>query len=522
MGEPMEDKKYKATVRIDLRENEYWWGGAVQDGTFMPFGSEPYSRDLYGDAAYNQAAPLLLSNKGRLVWSEEPYRFSFDGRVLVIEGKEENIKVEEGGSTLRDAYRLASQKYFSPAGRAPDLQFFTVPQYNTWMEMSYHPTQDKVIAYAENILSHGLPPGILMIDDNWHEDYGTLKFHAGRFPDPQGMVNRLHELGFHVLLWVCPFFSPDGEVYRDLKRRGYLLKNPDGRPVVREWWNGFSAVLDGSNPEAVSWFAGELDRLVETYGIDGFKLDAGDPQYYKPEDISYRRVTPNEQTEAWARLGLRYAFNEYRACWKLAGQPLVQRLSDKNHSWGNDGLASLIPNGLAQGLIGYAFNCPDMVGGGQYEDLIRPDFKVDAELFVRYAQCSALFPMMQFSTAPWRVLDEAHLNLCIEAATLHFRMGDEIAALARHAAETGEPIMRHMAYVFPEGGFEQITDQFMLGDDILVAPVLQKGAAIRTIAFPSGTWYGDDGSRVTGPCEIEVDASLSRLPWYRREEGASN
>ncbi|WP_258168579.1 glycoside hydrolase family 31 protein [Paenibacillus sp. AR247] len=233
-------------------------------------------------------------------------------------------------------------------------------------------------------------------------------------------------------------------------------------------------------------------------------------------------MTPNEQTEAWARLGLRYAFNEYRACWKLAGQPLVQRLSDKNHSWGNDGLASLIPNGLAQGLIGYAFNCPDMVGGGQYEDLIRPDFKVDAELFVRYAQCSALFPMMQFSTAPWRVLDEAHLNLCIEAATLHCRMGDEIAALARHAAETGEPIMRHMAYVFPKGDFEQITDQFMLGDDILVAPVLQKGATTRTIAFPSGTWYGDDGSHVTGPCVIEVDAPLSRLPWYRREQRVSN
>ncbi|WP_159881089.1 glycoside hydrolase family 31 protein [Paenibacillus puerhi] len=508
---------YNETIRIPLTENEYWWGGTVSDGTLMPFGKRtPHQRDLFGDAGYNQANPLLLSSKGRYVWSEEPFRFAFEGDELVVEGVKGAIKVERGGDHMRDAFRHASQTYFPPSGTFPDLLFFTVPQYNTWMEMSYHPTQDKVLAYAEAIIANGLPPGILMIDDNWHEDYGTFSFHPGRFPDPKAMVDRLHELGFRVMLWVCPFISPDGEVFRYLRDQGYLLKEADGKPVVRYWWNGYSGILDGTNPEAVSWIAGELDRLVEQYGVDGFKLDAGDPQYYKPTDMSARPATPNEQSEQWARLGLRYAFNEYRACWKLAGQPLVQRLSDKNHNWQTDGLASLIPNGLAQGLLGYAFNCPDMVGGGQYGDLIRPDFQVDAELFVRYAQCSALFPMMQFSTAPWRVLDETHLSYCIEAANLHCRMGAEFAGLARHAAATGEPIIRHLAYVFPEGGYESVTDQFMLGDDILVAPVLRKGATVRKILFPQGTWDGDDGSRVVGPCEVDVDAPLSRLPWYRR------
>jgi alpha-glucosidase (family GH31 glycosyl hydrolase) len=506
----------RETIRITLKENEYWWGGAVHDGTQMPFGSRKYQRDLFGDLAYNQASPLLLSNKGRYVWSEDPFRFSFEDGALIIDGMPEAIKVEEVGSHLRDAYSHASKTYFPPAGTLPDLQFFTVPQYNTWMEMSYHPTQEKVLAYAEAIVAHGLPPGILMIDDNWHEDYGTLAFHQGRFPDPKAMIDRLHELGFRVMLWVCPFISPDGEVFRFLRKQGYLLRSADGKPVVREWWNGFSGILDGTNPEAMSWFTRELRRLIETYGVDGFKLDAGDPQYYKPNDFSERPATPNDQSEAWASLGLQFAFNEYRACWKLAGEPLVQRLSDKNHSWGSDGLASLIPNGLAQGLVGYAFNCPDMVGGGQYEELIRPEFKVDGELFVRYAQCSALFPMMQFSTAPWRVLDEPHLSWCIEAAKLHSSMGSEIAELARHAAETGEPIMRHMAYVFPKGGYEKVNDQFMLGNDILVAPVLQKGAVVRKVLFPQGTWSGDDGSQVIGPCEAHVEAPLSRLPWFRR------
>lgn len=504
----------KETIRIALKENEYWWGGAVPDGPLMPFGRQNHQRNLFGDLAYNQACPFLLSNKGRYVWSEEPFSYHFDDGELVIEDVPKAVKIEETGGYLRDAFRHASKMYFPPTGAIPDSRFFTVPQYNTWMEMSYQPTQAKVLAYAEAILGHGLPPGILMIDDNWHEDYGTLAFHPGRFPEPKAMINRLHELGFQVMLWVCPFISPDGEVFRFLRKQRYLLRNADGNPVIREWWNGFSGILDVTNSEAVKWFTKGLNGLMEVYGVDGFKLDAGDPQYYKPDDIGARAATPNEHAEAWAKLGLPYRFNEYRACWKLAGQPLVQRLSDKNHSWDLDGLASLIPNGLAQGLIGYAFNCPDMIGGGQYEDLIRPDFRVDGELFVRYAQCSALFPMMQFSTAPWRVLDEPHLSWCIEAAKLHGAMGPYIEKLALHAAHTGEPIMRHMAYVFPESGYENVNDQFMLGDDILVAPVLLKGAVARKIVFPPGDWHGDDGSQVVGPCEVEVEAPLSRLPWF--------
>jgi Alpha-glucosidases, family 31 of glycosyl hydrolases len=507
---------YNSTITIPLLDNEYWWGGAVSDGVQMPFGSRTHQRDLFGDAGYNQACPLLLSNKGRYIWSEEPFRFSFEGRNLIIEGFEGEIKLVNGGGHLRDAFLHASQSYFPPSGNYPDRLFFNLPQYNTWMEMSYHPTQDKVLAYAEAIIANGFPPGIMMIDDNWHEDYGTLAFHPGRFPDPKAMSDRLHELGFRLMLWVCPFISPDGETFRYLHNQKYLLREADGSPVVRHWWNGYSAILDGTNTAAMDWFTQQLDDLMKTYGVDGFKLDAGDPQYYKTSDISSRPATPNDQCEIWASLGLRYTFNEYRACWKHAGKPLVQRLSDKNHSWDHDGLASLIPNGLAQGLSGYAFNCPDMVGGGQYEDLIRPEFKVDGELFVRYAQCSALFPMMQFSTAPWRVLDVTHLAYCKEAAKLHSQMGAEIEQLVQQAGVTGEPIMRHMAYVFPEGGYEQVADQFLLGNDILVAPVLERGAVTRIILFPEGIWLGDDGSEVAGPCEAEVQAPLSRLPWYRR------
>jgi alpha-glucosidase (family GH31 glycosyl hydrolase) len=99
---------------------------------------------------------------------------------------------------------------------------------------------------------------------------------------------------------------------------------------------------------------------------------------------------------------------------------------------------------------------------------------------------------------------------------LRVKLGPDILELARNAARTGEPMMRYMAYVFPEEGFETVMDQYMLGDKYLVAPVMTKGVTARKVKFPRGVWRSDDGTTVTGPCEIEVPAPLSKLLWYAR------
>jgi len=145
-----------------------------------------------------------------------------------------------------------------------------------------------------------------------------------------------------------------------------------------------------------------------------------------------------------------------------------------------------------------------MVGGGQFTDFVQPDTLqlrpeacVDAELFVRYAQAAALFPMVQFSLAPWRVLPPKHCAAVAVAARLHARLAPELMRLAAHAAATGEPMLRHCAFAFPDGAFpgaERIADQFMLGHDVLVAPVLTQGAAWRDVALPTGRWAPHDGA----------------------------
>ncbi len=497
---------------VRLKEGERWWGGAVQDGSQMPFGQGVYERDLRSDLGGNQATPLLLSNQGRYVWSNDPFKLAFNNQFLHLEGGD--LRLEEGSHDLRGACREASRRYFPPQGTMPDPIAFAAPQFNTWMEMGYEPTQQGVLDYAQAILDHGIAPGILILDDGWSEDYGDWRFHPGRFPDPAAMTKHLKALGFSVMLWVVPFVSPDSAVARDLAGRGLLLRNSKGEVAIRHWWNGHSAVLDATHPRAIEWFNSKLDHLVETYGIAGFKMDGGDIDAYDAEDLAFAPTSPAGHCEAWGRVGLRYPLSEYRASWKLGGGPAIQRLRDKHHRWGRDGLADLIPNGLAQGLVGHAFVCPDMVGGGD----IGTSFgtAIDPELFVRTAQCSALFPMIQLSIAPWRVLDEEHLKYCLEALRLRTRFTPEILDLARHAASTGEPIMRHLAYVHPEGDYEEVADQFLLGNDILVAPVLDPGARSRRVIFPAGTWISDQGERLQD--EAEVDAPLGQLPWFRRSK----
>jgi len=124
--------------------------------------------------------------------------------------------------------------------------------------------------------------------------------------------------------------------------------------------------------------------------------------------------------------------------------------------------------------------------------------------------------MMQFSVAPWRVLSQDNMAICRKMAKLHEKMGPEILAMAQASARSGEPMVRAMEYMYSHQGYAEIKDQFLLGDGILVAPVLERGARSRQVIFPKGIWQGDDGSTVTGPTVTEIRVPLSRLPWYRR------
>lgn len=496
--------------------DELWWGGCSQDGLLQPFGFRRCAFDQATDNNNNQAAPVLLSTQGRYLWSDAPLNCTFHSRGLTVETTSP-LHQGRAANGLRGAYRAVAKKFFPPSGKAPPREFFTLAQFNTWIELTYDQSQERILDYARGILDHGFDPGILMIDDGWQRAYGDWHFRADRFSDPGSMVAELKRQGFRTMLWVVPFITADTPVFRDLQERNLLLRDTTGATAIRNWWNGYSAVLDLTHPDAIAWMRGELNRLKRDFGVDGFKFDAGDFTFYRADDLAHGSATPAAQCEAWARLGAEYNFNEFRACWKMGNQPLVQRLWDKAHSWHENGLAALIPNSIAQGLIGHAFTCPDMIGGGEFRDFAANADRIDQELVVRMAQCSALMPMMQFSAAPWRILDDRHLACCRAAAALHARHGPRFWRLARHAARTGEPILRALAYEYPDSGYERITDQFMVGSDLLVAPVLQRGADSRRIVLPPGKWRDDQAVEHLGPKAFETATNLERLPYFVRQ-----
>lgn len=482
-------------MEIKILKEEYWYGGCAAWGGQMPLGERSEADlQLEPNPTPNQAMPLLVSSRGRYLWLDGVEEVKFSGGYIHCQGTaelypngEQSLQAAAEKQTLRDAYQKAMERHFPFSGKIPAKELFEAPVFNTWIELTFDQNQQAVLRYARNILDSGFRPGVLMIDDGWAECYGDWQFHKGRFPDPAGMLRDLHGLGFKVMLWVCPYVTPDSKAYREAVQKGFLLQNESGGSFVAEWWNGFSAAVDLSTHPARSWLDTQLEAL-RGLGVDGFKFDGGDPTHYVGAYSGGKAVIPNEMSHFWAEFGLRYPLNEYRSAWKAGGLPLMQRLCDKDHSWGKTGLAALIPDLLAQGITGHPFGCADLVGGGEYLNFQKNAGWLDRELFLKHAAVSCLTPVIQFSAAPWRILNADQLRTVHAQLAVRRQWQEYLEQVLCECARTGAPAVRYMEYEFPHQGMEQLLDQYMLGSRLLVAPVLEKGKTAREVYIPRGEW----------------------------------
>ena len=523
---------------FDILDNECWWGGGIIWGNEMPFTKDTNIKlDFRGITTYdakNQHAPFLLSNMGRYIWCDEGLAFEFKDGKIYAEG--ENIDIYEAGNTLKDAYLTASKRHFPFDEKQLPEKFFTTAQYNTWMKVTYNPTQQKVLDYAKGIIDNGFEPGILIIDEGWHKPYGQWEFDEVKFPDPKGMIEKLHSMGFSIMLWVCPYVTCSGERYIkslsmgaefcDKQASGDLfLRLDNGEPALVKWWNGVSTILDFTNKNDAEFLKSQLDTLVNEYGVDGFKFDGGQINYYTDYFCVNGHINTNktqyQRNIAWNEFGRQYMFHEYKDTFKGGGKCCIQRLLDRLHSWDSEGINTIMPYSLVQGLIGMPFICPDMIGGGEWS-MFAPDYNgkkatFEQELFVRMCQVSTLFPMMQFSLTPWEHLSEENLKICLDMAKIHKKMSGYILSCVNNSRTSGEPIVRHLEYEFPHQGYQNTKDAFMLGDKYLVAPVITKGATKREIQLPKGfVWKYVDSTLYQGGKCVVVDAPLSVLPYFEK------
>ncbi len=405
-------------------------------------------------------------------------------------------------------------KHFGHPFEIPSEDLFEKPTWTTWARYKTAIDQEIVLGYADDIIRNDYPYNVLEIDDRWQVHYGDLNFDPKRFPNPKEMIGQLHAKGFKVTAWVIPFFDPESQAFADGAKNNWLVRMPDDSSYLVEWWQGRGGLLDVTNPSALEWFFERLRQLQVKTGLDGFKFDAGEACFLPLDAVTHQKIHPNEYTQIYVdAVAKHYRLTEVRSGWKNQRAPIFFRQWDKTTSWGLDnGLHSVLTGILALGMAGYPFVLPDMIGGNEYEE------KADAEMMIRWTQLNALLPAMQFSLPPWEYGEES-AAICREYAKLHAEYAPKILEIAKEATENGHPIIRP---VFWQASSDERAltsdDEFLLGNNILVAPVVSPDVRKLDIYLPPGAWQDHwTGEVFSGSCVLKnYPAPLEKLLFFER------
>eukprot|EP00793_Prasinoderma_coloniale_P001901 PRCOL_00007264-RA len=274
-------------------------------------------------------------------------------------------------------------------------------------------------------------------------------------------------------------------------------------------------------PAGLADKAKQLPQLVEHVAEEEGELLARVVLAAKA-DTSKPMATPVEYTRLWVtKVAANFSVAEVRTGHRCTDTSILTRMGDRFSTWGTgNGLRSTIPTLLTSGVLGYPFVLPDIVGGNAYFGS-----SPDAELLVRWAQASALMPTVQFSIAPWDYDgrgggDDRITGITRDALATRAQLASRLRELAASACDALVPIARPMWWLAPrDPNTWPIADQFAIGDDVVVAPVVTKGGRQRDIYLPEGDWLpGSDPETVIegGRWLRDFPAPLEELPCFYR------
>ncbi|MBK6646684.1 MAG: glycoside hydrolase [Anaerolineales bacterium] len=362
-----------------------------------------------------------FATDGRGAFADRPFldRDKIGDGLFTFTGEALNLKFSFSENAVTAYQNLVT--HFGHPTELPPEGLFAKPTWTTWARYKAAINQEVVLKFADEIIAHQYPCGVMEIDDRWQVYYGDLEFDPQRFPNPKAMIDELHAKGFKVTTWVIPFLDEESQAFADGTKNNWLVRRADGSPYLVPWWQGRGGLLDVTNPSALEWFFGRLTQLQVKTGCDGFKFDAGEACFLPNDAVTHQKIHPNEYSKIYVdAVAKHHRLTEVRSGWKNQSAPIFFRQWDKTTSWGLDnGLHSLLTGALAMSLAGYPFILPDMVGGNEYDE------KADAEMMIRWTQLNALLPAMQFSLAPWDYGADA-AELCRRYANLHVEFAPKI------------------------------------------------------------------------------------------------
>ncbi|XP_047995775.1 myogenesis-regulating glycosidase-like isoform X2 [Leguminivora glycinivorella] len=413
------------------------------------------------------------------------------------------------------AHQHAVDTYLGKPSGVPDYRMIQYPIWSTWARYSREIDQDNLWAFANEIKDSGFPNAQFEIDDLWEICYGSLTVDERKLPDLKKLIQDIKGLGFRVAIWAHPLINKDCEPwYSEALDKGYFVLSEDGSPDGY-WWNNNGSMpgyIDFTNPEAAAWFSGRLQDLIKTYDIDTLKFDSGEsncsPQI--PVQNGDIDLHPGHIVQAYVREVAKFGpAIEVRVGTRTQELPIFVRMNDKDTVWDfNNGLATLVTTLLTMNLNGYTLVLPDMIGGNGYNE------KPSKELFIRWLQANVFMPSLQYSFVPWDHDDET-VEISRKYTQLHADYADEIVAAMEASVRDGTPVNAPIWWLDPTDETALATwDEFLLGEKILVAPVLEEGAVSRAVYLPRGTWRDAAGAVFEGPATLDYPAPIDVLPYF--------
>lgn len=368
----------------------------------------------------------------------------------------------------------------------------------------------------------------------------------GKWPNPKAMIDWLHSLGIHLILWQVPAFKKleaphpqhDADTAYFIEKQ-YAVQDPNGEPHrIRPFWFRGGMVWDVTNPEAREWWLAKRQYLVEDLQIDGFKTDGGEHLW----GYDSRFADGRTGAELWNEYPLQYiqAYHEFakqhnpssltfsRAGFTGAGKFPAHWAGDENSTW--EAFRGSILAGLSAGISGIVFWGWD-IGGFSGEI-------PTAELYLRSTAMATFCPIMQYHAeynghqlprrdrTPWNIQErtgDARVNPTFRSfVNVRTRLMPYILAEAAYAAESGQPMMRALPLIYPTDPIcSKYPYQYFFGRDLLVAPVTEAGVDKWSVYLPNGNWKDFwTGEFVAGGQVITREVPIDVIPVYVRE-GAS-
>ncbi|MDN3293575.1 alpha-xylosidase [Streptomyces ficellus] len=520
------DGGHHMVTQLALGVGEYIYGLGER---FTPYVKNGQSVDIWqadGGTSSEQAyknVPFHLSSRGYGVFVNHPGKVSYEigsESVGQVQFSVEDQSIEFyviAGPTPKDV--LA--RYTALTGR-PALP--PAWSFGLWLTTSFCTSYDEetVTSFVDGMAERNIPLSVFHFDCFWMREYqwSDFQWDPRTFPDPEGMLARLKERGLRISMWINPYIAQKSALFAEGAHHGYLVRNPRGDIWQWDLWQAGMALVDFTNPAARAWFQGKLKTLLDQ-GVDCFKTDFGERV---PTDVVWHDGSDPERMH-------NYYTQLYNACVfelleKERGEGeavLFARSATAGGQqfpvhWGGDCFASFnamaesLRGGLSLSLSGFGFWSHDI---GGFEGTPDPEVFKRWLAFGLLSSHSRLHGNMSYRV-PWEFGDEA-VEVARQFTELKHRLMPYLYGAAVEARRSGTPLMRPMLLEFPDDpGCRTLDRQYMLGPDLLVAPVFTADGDVE-FYVPEGTWtHLLTGVTVTGPAWRRERHGFDSLPLYVR------